>query len=231
MRRLDLAKIGWAAGVAGWVGLAVALGWLHRPVWGSTPKVSLSAGMTALDLAHYDAARNIFSTLAKTGDAAAETRLARMDEHGLGAPPNGTAALALYRKAAEAGSAEAARRLGELYLRGTVVLQDVGKARHWLQSAAQRRDAPAERTLGELYAEGLGMPKDPVKAYAWLAIAASQGDGVAARERDSVLARLSPDQLAQGEALAQNDLRQQAVPGAAKPAVAKSAPPAAPAPG
>jgi hypothetical protein len=231
MRRFDPRKLAWAAGVAGWVGVAVAVCWLHRPVWGSTPTVSLAAGMTALDLAHYDVARHDFSVLAKAGNAEAETHLARMDESGLGAPANGPAAVTLYQEAAAAGSAEAAGRLGQLYLKGTVVLQDVGKARYWLQRAAQRRNAPAERTLGEVYADGLGTPKDPVKAYAWLAIAASQGDPAAAGERDRVLATLSPGQVAQGEALAQNKLRQQAGEESAKPAIAKSAATSAASPG
>lgn len=204
MRRISAATAGFAALAAGWAVFAAIYAWgpLPRDAW-AKPKTGLAGAVASFDRLHYRTARQEFAKLAGAGNRQGEMWLAYMNEHGFGANRDVAAAIAEYQQAANAGSAEAARRLGELYLRGDGVLQDVDAARQWLTRAAAKGDAPAERYLGELYANGLGVAQDPAQAYAWLDLAASHGDALAARERDRVLARLSPPEIRHAKQLAE----------------------------
>jgi uncharacterized protein len=188
------------------VGLAVAatiFPMLHR----ADAQSALEVGVAAFDADHFDAARRILLPLARSGNSAAESLLADMDENGLGQPRDMKAAIGWYTKAGQADSVTAERRLGQLYLSGQGILQDVDEARIWLSRAAEQGDPVSQRLLGEIYAKGLGVQKDPTLAYAWLDIAASRGDLIAERERDDLLPLLSSAALAQAETVAQDKLQ------------------------
>ncbi len=62
--------------------------------------------------------------------------------------------------------------------------------------------------LGTLYANGLGVERDDVQAHMWFNLAASQTRGHKTRrrlmrKRNRVAARLTPEQLAEAQRLAQ----------------------------
>jgi localization factor PodJL len=59
----------------------------------------------------------------------------------------------------------------------------------------------SQYNLGVMFARGLGGQQDLVQSYKWFAIAAQQGDPDAGTRRDEVAKVLSPDQLAQAQAL------------------------------
>ena len=59
---------------------------------------------------------------------------------------------------------------------------------------AERGDARAALLLGESLAEGAsGLPVDKIQAYRWLSVSVIRGDREAARERDQIQRRLTPE--------------------------------------
>ncbi len=56
--------------------------------------------------------------------------------------------------------------------------------------------------LAELLCAGDGLPKDNVEAYKWLEVAASKESRAAAKERDALAQKMSPEQVARARELA-----------------------------
>ena len=69
-------------------------------------------------------------------------------------------------------------------------------------AAADEGDPRSMLALGRLYREGLGVLQDYVEAYKWFNVAASRGNAEAASERNDLSARMTPEQLAEGQSLA-----------------------------
>ncbi|MHA7601970.1 hypothetical protein ACX12L_18750 [Alicycliphilus sp. T452] len=65
----------------------------------------------ACRLGYHRDARRLWESMARAGDADALYQLGQMAEQGLGEPPDGRRARALYQRAAQAGHAAAAARL------------------------------------------------------------------------------------------------------------------------
>ena len=165
-----------------------------------TPQTRLADGIKDLRAQYDQGALALLKPLADEGNPKAQYWLADIDENGLGVKRDMTAALDLLDKAANHGFEPAERHLGELYLRGDETLQNFGKAETWLQKAALAGDAEAQQELGQIYALGLGVAADPSEAYGWYENAVVGGDGLAAHVRDDLLTRMSPAQIAKGEA-------------------------------
>jgi len=71
-------------------------------------------------------------------------------------------------------------------------------------SAALRTHfAAAQYNLGVCYYKGAGVAKDYVEAYKWLLLAARQGDEDA-KKNITVLEKLTPEQIAEGQTRARN---------------------------
>lgn len=70
-----------------------------------------------------------------------------------------------------------------------------------IRSAAEHGDADSQFDLGAMYLKGQGVPQDDVTAYAWSSLAAEQGEEVAARNRDVIAERFTPEQQSQAQAL------------------------------
>jgi len=107
-----------------------------------------------------------------------------------------------YRRAAEQGDTDAQLNLGLLYATGRGVPQSYGKAVRWYRMAAEQGDADGQSRLGLLYANGQGAQQDLVQAHLWLSLAAAQGDTRSAKERDRLVKKMTPAQLAQAQKLA-----------------------------
>jgi TPR repeat protein len=90
-----------------------------------------------------------------------------------------------------------------MYANGNGVPQDYAEAAKWYRKAAEQGAADAQYTLGGMYEWGDGVPKDDVIAYMWFNLAAAQGTmKEAAAERDTLGARMTPDQIAEAQRLA-----------------------------
>ena len=64
------------------------------------------------------------------------------------------------------------------------------------RAAASSGDRRAMLALGRLFLKGVGAPQDYVLAHMWLNLAASRGDAEAAKERNALSARMTPQQIA-----------------------------------
>jgi hypothetical protein len=62
--------------------------------------------------------------------------------------------------------------------------------------------AEAQHKVGTLYATGSGVPQDNMRAYCWLELSAARGIQEAARERDALAQRMTPDQITRARELA-----------------------------
>ena len=63
--------------------------------------------------------------------------------------------------------------------------------------------------LGVMYDAGRGVPQDYVIAHMWLNLADAGGNEIAASERNRLVNRMTPAQIAEAQALASQCLQQQ----------------------
>jgi hypothetical protein len=132
-------------------------------------------------------------------------------EDGLAAYKRGdyTTALCLWKPLAEQGDAQAQFNLGLRYDRGRGVPQDDAEAAKWYREAAEQGDATAQVNLGAMYAKGRGVPQDYVQAHMWFNLTAARFSEKDLREkavaaRDRVAAKMTPEKIAEAQALATN---------------------------
>jgi TPR repeat protein len=157
----------------------------------------------------YKMARQWWEKAAAQGHAHAQWALGMLYYWGHDVPQDYVQAREWYEKAAAQGNVQAQLNLGDLYRRGHGVPQDYVQEREWYEKAAAQGDARAQYDLGLLYADRLGAPKDYVRAYMWLSMAAAQGDKIATQERDKVVMKMTPAQIAEAQRLAQQCQAQQ----------------------
>jgi len=135
--------------------------------------------------------------------------------HVSASPPNdlSTEDLQTLHTQAGQGNAEAQYFLGVMYAHGRGVPQDFTTARGWYEKAAAQGDALAQYNLGALYFYGQGVPQNNVKTYMLWSLAAVRFVGglqkQAAEYRDKVASRMTPDQIAEAQRLAQQCQAQQ----------------------
>jgi TPR repeat protein len=81
------------------------------------------------------------------------------------------------------------------------------KAFQWYEDAAKQGYPYAQYSLALMYFNGQGVSQDDVAACAWMSLAANQGDKVAVDQLKAIKCRMSKEQVAQAEAMA-NQLNQ-----------------------
>ncbi|MBI3778558.1 MAG: SEL1-like repeat protein [Gammaproteobacteria bacterium] len=98
--------------------------------------------------------------------------------------------------------------------------QDVASLEQ-MRQAAQKGSADAQLEMGILYEFGYNMPKNDVNALAWYQLAAEQGNPLAVKRRDTLKARMKPDEIEAAQKLSQELAAQKpqavATPPAAEP--------------
>jgi uncharacterized protein len=142
--------------------------------------------------------------LAQQGDVRAQTTMGLMYARGFGVKKDMQAAHRWWSFAAAANDPGAQYNLALTYANGEGVAQDYARAAEWYEKAAQRTHVQAQFNLGMLYHEGKGVAKDPVRAYTWIKVAALQGDELAQDRLAKIAAGMSPEQVREGEVLAEN---------------------------
>ncbi len=144
---------------------------------------------------------------AEQGYADAQFKLGVMYSDGQGVPQDDAEAVRWYRKAAEQGVAIAQFILGDKYSEGRGVSKDYVETVRWWRKAAEQGFAVAQHNLGLMYGNGQGVPEDYVQAHMWYDLAASgfppgEARDRAARKRDKVAERMTPEQVAEAQKLA-----------------------------
>lgn len=118
-------------------------------------------------------------------------------------------AAALLRPVAQRGEARAQFELSLLYRAGQGVPANARESLRWLRLAAHGGYAPAQSNLGAAYVQGHGVPQDAQLAYVWLSAGAAQGSREAATNLEVVRRRMTPQQIGQAHALAQDCAQRQ----------------------
>ena len=180
---------------------------LPRCVFFGGCEVELQKGLDAYDANDPATALAIFTPLAKAGHPDAQYYLGRMYEHGKGVAEDDAIAAKWYHLAAEVEHAKAQNSLGRMYLFGIGVELDHAEAMRWYRRTAEAGDVHAQSKLGDIYYYGEGgIEVDYEIAYMWYTFAADQGQGDdwASANRDILTKRMTPEQITQAKAMAEN---------------------------
>tara|TARA_B100001971_G_scaffold209020_1_gene231832 strand:+ start:490 stop:1260 length:771 start_codon:yes stop_codon:yes gene_type:complete len=99
------------------------------------------------------------------------------------------------------GDAIAQFDLGQMYDYGRGVERGDKEAIKWYRKAAEQNHHKAQYFLGEMYANGEGVEKDLVTGYAWVSIAADNGEPSANITKDTLVQKMTPDQITKAKVL------------------------------
>jgi len=103
---------------------------------------------------------------------------------------------------ADQGNAEAQFNLALMYDIGEGVPENYAEAFKWYRKAADQGLALAQSNLGLMYGTGKGVPENSIRAYVWWSMAKTQGNANAATNIDILKSDMTPQQIADGQALA-----------------------------
>lgn len=162
-------------------------------------EAGVEAGLKAIKDKDFDKAFELFTILAKAGNAEAQHNLAMLYRTGKGTPKNLPASFEWFRRAADQGISDAQYYLGHMYDGGEGVEQDPKYAYVWYRKAAEQGHGFAQINLGFLYANGIGVAQDIEQAYLWFHVAAAQGYKIAFENKDLIEEALKKQE--NGEAL------------------------------
>jgi uncharacterized protein len=117
--------------------------------------------------------------------------------------------MAWYHAAADQSDAKAEYNLGFMYHDGQGLPQDYAAALTWYRKAADQGHSGAQINLGGMYYFGQGVPQDYVQAHMWFSLAAqgllasdAELRNLAVTNRDRVVAKMTPAQIAEAQKLA-----------------------------
>lgn len=171
---------------------------LHGPA-----RAGFVEGANAYNARDYATALREIAPLAQAGQADAQHLLGLMYYMGRGVARDYKLAMQWHRKAALQGKADAQYVVGAMYYTGNAVPQDHAQAAAWFRKAAIQGHAEAQHALGLLYRyHQAGLPQDLVLAYMLFNLSAASGNANAAAQRDSLMRRMSAEQIEEGQALA-----------------------------
>ena len=154
-----------------------------------------------------------FRLSAAQGYVGAQNDLGVMYFKGHGVTQDYTEAFKWFHLAVAQGDADAQSSIGEMYRDGTGVPQDYTEALKWFRLSAAQGDVEAQNNLGVMYAMGQGVSRDYVRAYMWFSLSAAHSIGdeqkLAADNRNDVVRRMTPEQIAKAQRLSQQCQAQQ----------------------
>ena len=154
-----------------------------------------------LGLSHLEAGRDadavrLIRLAANQGQPAAQYRLAKLYEAGIGVKVNGKTAKDLLARSANAGNRIAMHDLGHFFATGADgAAPDLRQAVKWFSMAAERGVLDSQFNLAVLYQGGSGIPRSLEDAYVWYAVAGAQGDKIALQRSETVARELSQENL------------------------------------
>jgi TPR repeat protein len=167
----------------------------------------LEKGLAAFDVGDYETSLAECQPLAEEGNAAAQFCVGRLYANGFGVPMDDAKALYFYGAAADQGYPQAQYNLGIMHANGWGVTMNDEKAAEFYREAAVKGYGPAIMSLAEIRHRGMGVEKDEVDAYAWYIVAANLGNMDAELKRDAAAKKLSPEDQASGQKMAEDRLK------------------------
>ncbi len=159
-------------------------------------------GKAAYNRGDFATALQLLRPLAEQGDASAQNDLGWMYSHGNGVEQDLKEAVRLYQLAAKQGNTSAQFNLGVMYFEGSGTPQDSKEAVKWYRAAATHGEPNAQYNLGFMYVNGKGVAKDLLRGHMWWNIASGEGSAVAWASLQAISKTMTPQQVAQAEAMA-----------------------------
>jgi hypothetical protein len=120
------------------------------------------------------------------------------------APASVDSDVASLKAVADAGDGNAQAMLGKMYLEGNRVPQSYATAAKWFRLAAMAGNAESQVAIGDLLEQGRGIIQDYVQAHMWFNLAAAAGVPEAESRRNTLAAKMTPEQIAEAQKLAAN---------------------------
>jgi TPR repeat protein len=148
-----------------------------------------------------------YRAAAAQGNPHAQGALGVVYANGDGVAQDYSEAFKWFMAAAQGGNDAAQRNIGILYKQGRGVLQDYVQAFYWYMQAAEHGNVQAQVDLGQLYADGFMAAQDYARAYMWFNVAAtasSEAAEDAQERRDRLVEQMTPQQIAEGQALSRS---------------------------
>jgi len=169
---------------------------LQQAADGGNAIAQFQLGVTYLEAGQTKKGVKLVRAAANQNQPAAQYRLAKLYEAGIGVKTDPDMARKLTERAARAGNRIAMHDLGLYYAEGHGGLKpDLNTALKWFQKAAERSVVDSQYNLGILLGSTPEIPQDLVSAYFWFSVAAGQGDQFAASQLEGLKAKLSAEQL------------------------------------
>ncbi|MEO1642001.1 MAG: peptidoglycan-binding protein, partial [Pseudomonadota bacterium] len=157
---------------------------LERAAKEGNPVAQYLYGEQRLSARDYVTGPDFIKRAASQGLSAAQYRLAKLHEEGLGVPRDMTAARDWTRKAARGGNIKAMHDLAVFYADGEGGSQSYAGAAKWFRQAADFGLVDSQYNLAVLHEEGLGVSPSAEEALFWYEVALRGGDGGAKAEID-----------------------------------------------
>ncbi|WP_193771381.1 tetratricopeptide repeat protein [Candidatus Magnetaquicoccus inordinatus] len=147
---------------------------------------------------------------AEAQEREAQYRLGERYFEGKGVAIDYAEAMYWWRRAAEQQDPRAQNGVGTLYDNGKGVKKDYREAARWFRLAANQGHLMARRNLGWMHEKGQGFPVNLVKAYKWQYLAEMSRKPRSSPQLtlpcplcDKLAQKMTPEQIAQGQQLAQ----------------------------
>jgi len=142
-----------------------------------------------------------YTKSAEQGYSEAQDILFSMYFNGEGVTQDYKQAVYWLKKSADQGDDLAQFNLGFMYSQDKVVTQDYKQSVYWYTKSAKQGYSDAQYMLGLIYVIGKGVPQNYKLAYVWANLAASQGNKEGIDIRDTLVKKLTPQQISEAQEL------------------------------
>ncbi|MDJ0921973.1 MAG: peptidoglycan-binding protein [Henriciella sp.] len=169
---------------------------LQQAAEDGNPVAQFQWGEAALTAGDLKEGSSFVRRAAEQGLPAAQYRLAKLHEQGLGVPRDLVQARAWTDKAAVGGNVKAMHDLAVFFADGEGGTQSYAAAVEWFRKAAEFGLVDSQYNLGVMYENGLGISPSAAEALYWYEVAAKNGDASAEQNIAELRGILSPDLVA-----------------------------------
>lgn len=152
---------------------------LERAAIQGDPVAQFKWGEARLGAQDLAAGADFVRRAARQGLPAAQYRLAKLHERGIGVPRDFFEARSWTEKAANGGNTKAMHDLAVFYADGEGGAQSYAAAAEWFRKAADYGVVDSQYNLAVLYENGLGISPSQSEALYWYEVASANGDASA----------------------------------------------------
>ncbi|WP_084398547.1 peptidoglycan-binding protein [Henriciella aquimarina] len=163
------------------------------------PAAQFLLGEQRLDAGDYTSGPSLVRKAAEAGEPAAQYRLAKLHEKGLGVPKDLSMARQWTERAAQGGNVKAMHDLAVYYAEGEGGSQNYAAAVDWFRKAADYGLTDSQYNLAVLYQLGLGISPSQTEALYWYEVAHAQGDDGALDKVEELRESLSLEEAQQAQ--------------------------------